>query len=76
MSNEILKEFLLELAATLDTPEKLTKDQHLYILQHYSKHQMHSIKHCISPDDLSWVALGLLMKVLFVEDKEEQDLKE
>ena len=75
MSATILKEFLLELAESLDTPEKLTKDQHLYILQHYSKHKMHDLKHCIEPEDLSWVALGLLMKVLFVEDK-EKDLKE
>lgn len=62
LTNEILRNFLIEMANNIDT---LSPEQRILLWGFYSKIKVG--KQPIKEDDMEWVALGLLLKTLYVE---------
>jgi len=62
LTNEILRNFLIEMANNIDT---LSLDNRILLWSFYSKIKVG--KQPIKEDDMEWVALGLLLKTLYVE---------
>lgn len=68
-SGHKLKSFLLELYNNFDN---LTVAQRDLVLQHYSKHALLENKQPVQEDDWDYISLGILLKTMIQQKKDEE----